>query len=87
MGHGLLNLLGTAARSNWRSVYVPVWPNNGALSSADECVWTDGAVSLFLKAHQGGDGLVIDLRVVVDPPLPPAGTAALAASSASQHRN
>jgi hypothetical protein len=37
-------------------------------------------VSLFVKAHQGGDGLVIDLRVIVDPPPPPAAEAALGAA-------
>jgi hypothetical protein len=73
------NLLRTAIRGKVRSVYVPVLGSNGPALGAGECVWTAGVVSLFVKAHQGEDGLVIDLRVIVDPPLPPAEAAALVA--------
>jgi hypothetical protein len=72
------DLLRTAVRGQGRSVYVPLLFSNGPSLGPGECVWTDGVVSLFVKARQGEDGLVIDLRVTVDPP-PPAGTAALAA--------
>lgn len=73
------NLLRTAVRGNGRSVYVPVSPSNGRAPGGGDCVWTDGALSLFVKAHQGGDGLVIELRVIVDPAPPPAATQVLAA--------
>ena len=73
------DLLRTTIRGKGRSVYVPAPRGNGPTPGDGECVWSDGAVSLFVKAHQGEGGLVIDLRVIVDPPPTPADTAALVA--------
>jgi hypothetical protein len=73
------SLLRTAVRGEGRSVYVPAPHGDGPVPGPGECVWTDGVVSLFVQAHQGTAGLVIDLRVVVGPPPPPAEEAAVAA--------
>jgi hypothetical protein len=61
-------LVRTAVRGQCRTVYVPGPFANEPVSGPGECVWTDGVASLFVKAHQGEEGLVIDLRVTADPP-------------------
>jgi hypothetical protein len=63
-------LLRIAVRGTERSVYVPVSRSSRPASGAHDCIWRDAAVSQFLKARQGEDGRVIDLRVPFDPPAP-----------------
>jgi hypothetical protein len=72
-------LLRTAIRGMGRSVYLSVRRGNGPAFDAGECIWADRGLSIFVKAHEGDDGLVVDLRVIVDPPPSPPGAAALAA--------
>ena len=62
------NLLRTAVQGTDRSVYVPIHRGNGAALKEGDCIWTDGVTSLFILAHQGQGTLVIDLRVIVEPP-------------------
>jgi hypothetical protein len=78
------NLLRTAVRGAERSLYVHVSRSGRPAPGAHDCIWRDATVSLFLKAHQGEDGLVIDLRLLVDPTHSPAGTAALVADVAAK---
>jgi hypothetical protein len=73
------DLVRTAVGGESPSVYVSAPYRNGSVPGRGECVWTNGELSVFVKAHHSEDGLVIDLRVVVDPPRPPAEEAALAA--------
>ena len=75
----LTGLVRMAVRGQCRTVHVPVPCAKQAVSGPGECVWTDGVMSVFIKAHRSEDGLVIDLHVTVDPPAPLGSTAALAA--------
>jgi hypothetical protein len=72
-------LLRTAVRGSGRSVYVPVAAGEQPLGGPGECVWTDGNVSLFVKARDGENGLAVDLQLVVNPPPPSAARTALVA--------
>jgi hypothetical protein len=72
-------LVRTAVRGQCRTVYVPAPCANEPVAGPGECVWTDGVMSVFVKAHRAEDALVVDLHVTVDPPAPLGGTAALAA--------
>ncbi len=68
-------LLRAAVTGQDRAVYVPL---SGA--AAGEFLWSDGPVSLYLfRARREGAGLVIDLRVVIEPPRPVAARAPAAA--------
>ena len=73
-------LVRTAVRGQCRTVYVPAPCANEPVAGPGECVWTDGVMSVFVKAHRAEDGLVVDLYVTVDPPAPLGGAAALAAA-------
>jgi hypothetical protein len=72
-------LVRTAVRGQCRTVYVPAPYADEPVSGPGECVWTDGVMSVFVKAHRAEDGLVVDLHVTVEPPAPLGGAAALAA--------
>jgi hypothetical protein len=73
------NLLRTAVHSEERTIYIPIFIGDNFASAQAECIWTDGVTSLYVQAHQGEGGPVIDLHVVIDPPGPLAKEAGLAA--------
>jgi hypothetical protein len=77
-------LLRTAVRGTERSVYVPVSRSSRPAPGAHDCIWRDARVALFVKAHQGEDGLVVDLRLIAEPPLPPTATTAWVADVAAK---
>lgn len=66
------NLLRTAVCGANESIYISVPESNGSATGLGDCVWTDSTLSVFAKAHQTPDGLVIDLCVAFGPPARPA---------------
>jgi hypothetical protein len=75
------SLVRAAVQGSGRSVYIPAPRGKHPCPGAGECVWTDGAVSVLVKACQADAGVVIDVCVVAAPPPPPPPVVAVAASS------
>jgi hypothetical protein len=71
-------LVGTSIKGANRGEYVKAAPN-GQSPGAWALLWSDGILSLFVRARRGSDGLIIEVKVHLNPPPNPGAGAFLAA--------